>query len=57
MDQFETMRLVYKLGVLALIAPLLFVIFRERSALLRNLAIWLGVATAAALLYVLLGRP
>lgn len=57
MDQFETMRLVYMLGVLALIAPLLFVIFRERSALLRNLAIWLGVATAAALLYVLIGHP
>ncbi len=51
------MRLVYLLGALVLISPALFMIFRDRSALLRNLAIWLGIATAVALLYVLLGRP
>jgi hypothetical protein len=57
MDRFDTMRLVYLLGVLLLISPALFMVFRERSVLLRNLAIWLGVAASAALLYVLLGRP
>ncbi len=56
MDQFDTMRLVYLLGVLLLISPALFMVFRERSALLRNLAIWMGVAVSAALLYLLLGR-
>ena len=56
MDSFDTMRLVYLLAVLAVISPALFMIFRDRSVLLRNLAIWLGVATAAALIYVLVGR-
>ena len=57
MDSFDTMRLVYLLGALVLVSPALFMIFRDRSVLLRNLAIWLGIATAVALLYVLLGRP
>ena len=56
MDSFDTMRLVYLLAVLAVISPALFMIFRDRSVLLRNLAIWLGVATVAALIYVLVGR-
>jgi hypothetical protein len=55
MGSFDTMRLVYLLTVLAILSPLLFVIFRERNVLLRNLAVWLGVATAAALLYLLVG--
>lgn len=55
MDSFDTLRLVYLLAVLAILSPLLFVIFRERNALLRNIAVWLGVATAAALLYLLVG--
>jgi hypothetical protein len=54
MDQFDTMRLVYLLGVLLVLSPALFMLFRERSVLLRNLAIWLGVAVSAALLYLLL---
>jgi hypothetical protein len=57
MDSFDTMRLVYLLGALVLVSPALFMIFRDRSVLLRNLAIWLGIATAVALLYVLLVRP
>jgi hypothetical protein len=57
MDSFDTIQLVYLLGALVLVSPALFMIFRDRSALLRNLAIWLGIATAVALLYVLLGRP
>jgi hypothetical protein len=57
MDPFDTMHLVYLLALLVVIAPALFMVFRDRSVLLRNLAIWLGVAAAAALLYTLLGQP
>lgn len=57
MDQFDTMRLVYLLALLLVISPGLFMLFRDRSALLRNLAVWLGIAAAAALLYTLLGQP
>lgn len=49
MDGTEITRLIYMLGVLVLVAPAIFVIARDRSVLLRNLAIWLGVAAAAAL--------
>lgn len=57
MDEFDTMRLVYLLALLVVIAPALFMVFRDRNVLLRNLAIWLGVAAAAALLFTLLGQP
>lgn len=54
MDSFDTLRLVYLLGVLLVISPGLFLLFRERHLMLRNLAIWLGIAAAAALLFTLL---
>lgn len=56
MDGTDYVRIVYLLGILVLIAPAAYMVARDRSVFARNLAIWLGVAAAAALAWVLLGR-
>ena len=56
MDQeFDSLRLVYLLGVMIIVAPGLVYVLRDKSAVLRNLVVWLAVAAAVTIGYRLYG--
>ena len=53
--QFDSLRLVYLLGVLIIVAPGLVYVLRDKSRALRNTVVWLAIAAAVAVLYRLFG--
>jgi hypothetical protein len=51
MGEHDWLRLVYLAGLLVLVLPALFMYRRSGNRLWRDLALWCGIAGAAALLY------
>ena len=52
---FDSLRLVYLLGVMIIVAPGLVYVLRDKSVVLRNLVVWLAVAAVIAIGYRLYG--